>query len=1371
MAQVLPSSMITKIRQEAALFDSKDRFLNFSTKGVLQSPLILEAGDLFYEKWAQSGESISLETFLPVSANFTAQQKVTTETQMLSVLQQKNEDFGKSDLYLVLGFLKWDGNALAPSLLVPVDFDPKTNKLSLSKRPAIENVILRERLKDVVDLPRVEDASINGQFSILLYFSLFEKAVLKEKKWKFTRHGLCLSFANGARLKLKKHFETDIWEDKFVDNRPMLQALFGEDGFRMQNSYFDEGAFDDLFNPVDHHFPYALDSHTTKSVMESLLDDKFAFAIQTLPGTSKDKVAANIVAESVVNGKKTLVVSKRAVTRLNFENAWRPPFKSFQGPEREAIEPDFIKFRKSFIEYYKTVNEKIQPAGAPLSDLLTEFALAPATKTKFSESIFDGVDKLDYATYNNVKKIVEQALDLYFNKQGISARKAFQGIKVPNLTAEEKDAIAVQLEQAVAKVKELQPIIKLFKVAALFPTGIFVSSLAETIDMIINTFDENTPVFEDWELRSNNWVAYHDSLKALPEAGDNWVRYRRQTSDIYTDDAVDVNVLADREEFVESLNVTLKGLSDRYRSSRRALLKVIRKPRAVSSDAELLDLIDTLLELQENKRAYKDTAVLGNHLLGKDWKYEKSNWFELNTKIKYLFNFRDKHESDPKLDFMLQILEHWHEFKPELPNFKKYAASVKVLQESIRKIAKDLDLETPLESLSIEKWVDKINSWNENWDNLDIHTRLTRLFKELAQYDLRPMLVYLQNADKISSEFGQGFRNFWSRTQIQQLGAKNPELFSLSPKERCLKSRDFRTLYDHFCKANFRIAHAAIEANPELLTFATLEDTFELKGNENFDIVVFLDADCTTIVESLPALLSSQKVVLMGNPHSPAIEILPDDAYNDVLPRHTAYFQESILAESLRRGIPTRELWLAGQYVDMKLVCFANNRIYNQGIRQFPRPFREKNNVESLAIVDDKIMAIANAAVHHAQKHPAQTLGIIAFHQSSCSEIEAAIRALLEKGSAAEKFFNQENTLIRYYVKTPERATDKYRDVVLVCAEPEAVSGTSGENKVAVCSTLAKQELRVFISNADIAKHANPKSTLFWDWLKYLKRELEFKPTNPHCGESRMRKDIVEALSTNGINVEPIFETGNIAVGPVVVDANNQKRFLALIEDDCTRERFRESIEDTEYVRPIVLRQLGWKVINIWLPFWFMSRKDEESHLIATIAIEQSVAPPPPEENGENGKAEDAENDLYSVEVVPYKCTHPNIEGTAHDKPIPELPAASLITQLKFYVDHESPIHEELLRHRLMELHHVDREGPMIQKALTEAINQGLQSKKFIKTGTFFYSIKSVDLKPRDRSQCSEFERKFAYVAPEERALLPSSMDEFTIKQTLGLLE
>lgn len=1371
MSQLLPSSTITKIRQEAALFDSKDRFLNFATKGDFQSPLILEAGDLFYEKWMQSGEPLSLDTFLPISANFTVQQKAEIESQMLSVLKEKQEDFAKSDLYLVLGFLKWDGNALAPTLLVPVDFDSKTKKLSLAKRPAIENVILRERLKDIVELPKAEDASINGQFSILLYFSLFEKAVAKEKNWKFTRHGLCLSFANGARFKLKKHFEKDVWKDKQMDSSPLLQAMFGEDGFKTESSYFDEAPFDELFNPAKHRFLYPLDSHTTKAMMESLQDEAFAFAIQTLPGTSKAKVAANIVADSVAHGKKTLVVHKKAISKYLFETAWKPPFRTFQGPDRAALEPDFIKYRTAFIDYYKAVNDKIQPAGAYLSDLLTEFVHAPATKTKFSESIFDGVSKLDYAAYNKVANLLDNILELYFKKQGISARKAFQGIKVPSLTPEEKETLAEQLKQAVEKVKELQSLIDLFNEASLFPTGIFISSLSETIDLILKTFDENTPVYEGWELRSNNWVAYHDSLKALPEAGDTWVRYRRQTSEIYTDNAVDENVMAAREEFVESLNVTLKGLSDRYRSSRRALLKVIRNPKSVSSDAELLDLIDTLIELQENKRAYKDTSVLGNHLLGKDWQFEKSNWFDLNIKIKYLFNFRDKHAADPKLDLMLQILENWHTIKPYFPKLKNFAESVRALQDAIRKIAKDLDLETPLESLSIEKWMDTVKYWNANWANLDVHIQLTWSFKELAQFDLLPLLTYIQNTDKVSEEISQGFRHYWSGSQIQQLGLNNPELFSLSPKDRSHKSKEFRALYDQFCNANFREIHAFVEANPAALTVASLEDTYEFSGTDTFDCTVLLDADCISIVESLPTLLSSKKIILIGDPQAPSLEVLPNDAYKDVLPRHTAYFQEVVLAEALRRGIPTRELWLAGQYADMQIVKFANNKIYHQGIRQFPKPLSDSRKCESLSIVPDKVTAVATAAIRHAQKHPAQTLGIVAFHQSTCLEIESAIRGMIEKGSPVEKFFDQENSFIRYYVKTPERATDRFRDVVLVCAEPDAASGVAGERKISVCTTLAKQDLQVFISEADVAKHTNNKATLFWDWFSYLQGNISFNAINLHCGESRLRSEISEMLIVNGIQIDNAYETGNIPIGPVIVDANNSRRFLALIEDDCTKERFRESIEDTEYIRPTLLKQLGWKILNMWLPFWFMSRKDEEAHLLATIAIEQSVAPPPPEESQSSGANGENADEASNIEIVSYNFTNPKIEGTAHDKPIPDLPVASLITQMKFYVDHEAPIHEDLLRHRLKELHHVDREGPIILKALTDAMNQGLQMKKFIKTGAFFYSIKPQQLQLRNRSMCSDFERKLAFVAPEERALLPSSMDEFTIKQKLGLLE
>ena len=72
-----PSAIVAKIRQEAALFDSKDRLLSFSTKNDFQSPLITEAGDLFYEKWVQAQGPLPLESFFQVSQNFTAQQKIT----------------------------------------------------------------------------------------------------------------------------------------------------------------------------------------------------------------------------------------------------------------------------------------------------------------------------------------------------------------------------------------------------------------------------------------------------------------------------------------------------------------------------------------------------------------------------------------------------------------------------------------------------------------------------------------------------------------------------------------------------------------------------------------------------------------------------------------------------------------------------------------------------------------------------------------------------------------------------------------------------------------------------------------------------------------------------------------------------------------------------------------------------------------------------------------------------------------------------------------------------------------------------------------------------------------------------------------------
>lgn len=1364
-----PSAIVAQIRQEAALFDSKDRLLNFTVKNDFQSPLIMEAGDLFYEKWHQSGAPLSLETFFNESPNFTAQQKIKAIDSITATLRQKNEDFHYSDLYLIVGFLKWDGNALAPSLLIPLDFDISKGTLSLSNRLPIENVILRERLKDTVHLPKAEDAVVNGSFSLLMYFSLFEKAIAAERNWKFTRHGLCLGFFDTENLLLKKRMEQG-YSDKQIDNHPVLSLLLREEGFQIQESLFENADFNQVFCPADHHFLYPTDSHTNKVTVDAENENASAYAIQALPGTDKMKVVANIVADSIANQKNVLVVYRRAVTESSFQDSWNPPFRTFPKVDHTALEQTLRTSRKEILDYYDSINKPIAPSGVMLAEALTEFALVKTGKQKIPDTIFQGLLNLDYSNYKELKEDLFQVCSLYFDQGGIDARKAFLGVKVPSLGKEQQDKLSKELNNAANIAKSLDDIIARMTSAGLFPTGIFLSSLVDILELMRDYFDENTPVFEDWQLRNNNWETYKSSLIELPEAGDKWVRYRRQTSDIYTDNAVNEAIQGARDDFAECQSTKLKGLSDRYRSSRRKLLSVLRNPKEVDSDAKLLDLIDTLLELQDNKKAYTESAILGNMLLGKDWLYEKSNWIELNKKIQFIYNFRDTHKKDPKQDLLLQILEQWHLFKDIQPEIRHLCNSVNDLLQAIRQINKDMALETPLESLSIEKWLDRIKLWSENWKRLDIHLQLTSLFNKMQKYNCPNLLNYVEDTDNVQRDIEGAVAHYWAGAQIHLATKNNPTLFSITPKVKSQKSKEYQKTLDAFSSANFRELHDTIEQYPEKLTICHINDSFRVSENCSFDLCIMLDADSISMAAAIPSIYAAKRAIFVGNPQNPAIERQIYDAYTPTAISHTVFFQESILNAALRQGVPTRELWFSTQYADCSLVAFANNRIYNHGIKQLPVPSRAPFKGIKLKVVSDKVLAIAKAAIAHAEKQPGKTLGIVAFHHSTCLEIDDSIRAMLPANSPAANFFNIPNDNVRYYVKTPERAIDRFRDVVMVCAETEGVNGSSGDHKLSVCTTLAKTELQVYIADTDMSKQGASKHSLFWDWISYLKSKDYSETIDTRPADSPIRDEVIKILRNEGIQIEESYSKGGIPVGPVIVDNNNKNRFLGLIEDDCTTERFRDSVEDRDYIRPRILRQQGWKVLNLWLPFWFVAKQDEIGHLLATIAIEQSIAPPPVEE----AEAEDNQDDVFESSApatVPYTVLHPKIEGTPHDKPIAELPAAALIMQLKFYVDHEAPIHEDILKNRILELHHVDRAGPILQKVLTDAITQGLQKKRFIKTGPFFYSLKPQNLEPRNRSNRPDYERRLSYVAPEERALLPASMDEHALNQAMGLLD
>lgn len=201
------------------------------------------------------------------------------------------------------------------------------------------------------------------------------------------------------------------------------------------------------------------------------------------------------------------------------------------------------------------------------------------------------------------------------------------------------------------------------------------------------------------------------------------------------------------------------------------------------------------------------------------------------------------------------------------------------------------------------------------------------------------------------------------------------------------------------------------------------------------------------------------------------------------------------------------------------------------------------------------------------------------------------------------------------------------------------------------------------------------------------------------------------------------------------------------------------SVEDRLYVRPRLFKRLGWKIISLWCPNWFRSTADERNHVLATIAVEQSVAPV--------ASPKDAREESPQIQTVPYRIENfPGEAGT----PIPETAEEALEKQLQFYVDSESPIHEKSLIRRILHFHGLHRAGPAVVRIIKSAISRGIADKAFYKTGSFFYSTRETPTVLRNRSGLPDEERSLLYVSPEERSLFPPNTDEQTIKETLGLL-
>ena len=139
------------------------------------------------------------------------------------------------------------------------------------------------------------------------YISQVEDAVRRSalSRWSVDPDRIVLGFFSFNKLLMY----LDLERSSAADNE-IITSLFGDDGFSDARSNVGDGeSLDDRLSPSDVF--HVLDADSSQALAIHDAAQGLNMVIQGPPGTGKSQTIANIIAEAVAQGKRTLFVSEK----------------------------------------------------------------------------------------------------------------------------------------------------------------------------------------------------------------------------------------------------------------------------------------------------------------------------------------------------------------------------------------------------------------------------------------------------------------------------------------------------------------------------------------------------------------------------------------------------------------------------------------------------------------------------------------------------------------------------------------------------------------------------------------------------------------------------------------------------------------------------------------------------------------------------------------------------------------------------------------------------------------------------------------------------------------------------------------------------
>lgn len=1148
---------------------------------------------------------------------------------LLSRSRSSFQEQGVNILFLAFGFLEWkdtsfsEGKNLTPLILVPVILKRvsllKPYKIQFFDDDILLNPALKVKLENdfKIELPQVENDIENiEQFfkeiaSIVFRFS-------EAKDWKI-HNDVYLSFFSFSKLNMYRDLKDN---EELIQNHKIITNLILENS-KEQIEYL---SGEELDHKNSHDVFHILDADSSQQNAILNAEKGKTFSIQGPPGTGKSQTIANVIASSLVRGKKVLFVSEKMA-------ALEVVMKRLE----ECGFGEFCLALHSFKSNKKTVYEELgrcllsrEEYANPQISFLTDLDQTKLDLNDYFRSVAERSPPFDISAYYIHGKLVALQDVTYYPNYNVKVM-AFSPKKYGNVL------------DLFDRVDRIRPLFENYRDNPWF--GFDLSYLTfEFRDIVRSEFEEIIVVIDELKKYSMNIETQISSNESL-------TFYQINKFFQYSTDKNNEFLLFDLENLLLKFNTEYKSFLRFLKSNYRNDRKKIRFLLGIEEKLKYLDYIKIL----EHAYSFKTVLKISN----------LSKWDLINVKTTW-----NKVIGLPSA-FFQELNNIIAEYNSKLSYVRKLFPKVDSLVFNIE-----------LEQIYFETIVDWLEKKIANVDKIDDWDSIDSLRLEFKELNLEKLFkIALTHQAKINN-LKRSFEKFFYTKYLDYIYKNNPILSRLKPNKLASILEKFKTLDKKHIKASRRrILYQLWNMRPKTqwvmadsssinilkkelikkrrikpirrlfseipvlinslkpcLLMSPLSISKYLQPNVyNFDIVIFDEASQVKPEDSIGAIMRGNQTIIVGDrkqlPPTTFFQAISGDY--DVDDYDEVDF-ESILDKFSISNYP--ELMLNHHYRsrDETLIAFSNYHFYDNRLYTFPSVLhiKDKIGVEFEYVPNgiydrgksrrNRVEAkrVAALILDHFKTTPQYSLGVIAFSQAQQDAITIELESLLRSNIEYEKHI-QNSGLEQFFVKNLENVQGDERDVMFfsigygkdfdgrLSLNFGPLNRIGGERRLNVAITRARYRVMIISSiysaEIDISKTKSEGVKLLKQYLEYAenKGEISFiKGMNVSFDEdfdSPFELEVYKALINAGYTVHTQIGCSGFKIDLGVIHPLYPGRYILGIECDGSQYHSSFTARDRDRIRQDVLESLGWVIHRIWSYDWIANPTKEVAKIVNRV--------------------------------------------------------------------------------------------------------------------------------------------------------------------------